>query len=215
MSQRCQTLAQIEQRRLVAVLRAPCSELLVRAARAIHEGGIPVIEVTLGVPGAFEALGQLAHGLAGQIVLGAGTVLDVPTARNAVSAGARFVVSPILDPEIVEATHSLDAVAIPGALTPTEIRAATRTGADLVKVFPCSAVGGPDYVRGIRAPFPDIKLVAMGGIHLENVVDYLHSGVTAVGLGAGLVDWVRLEREGDQVLIGQARRFVAAVNNGR
>jgi 2-dehydro-3-deoxyphosphogluconate aldolase/(4S)-4-hydroxy-2-oxoglutarate aldolase len=200
---------------MIAVLRAPSCELLVRAARAIHAGGIPIIEITLGLPGALEAFGQLAAGLGSQIVLGAGTVLDATAARDAVSAGARFVVSPILDPEIVEVTHSLDAVAIPGALTPTEIRNATRAGADLVKVFPCSAVGGPDYVRGVRAPFPDIKLVAMGGIHLENVVDYLHSGVAAVGLGAGLVDWARLEREGDQVLIGQARRFVAALANGR
>jgi 2-dehydro-3-deoxyphosphogluconate aldolase/(4S)-4-hydroxy-2-oxoglutarate aldolase len=215
MTRRSDTLCQLEANVLLAILRAPSPELALRAARAIHVGGIRLIEVTMTVPNALRVLEELRNVLGDEVILGAGTVLDAETARVCVAAGARFIVSPVFDPATVETTRSLDAVSIPGALTPTEIVTAARAGADCVKVFPCSAVGGPGYLNALRGPLPDIKLVATGGVHLENVVAYLEAGATAVGLGAGLIDWGRLEREGDQTVVGQTRRFVAAVANGR
>jgi 2-dehydro-3-deoxyphosphogluconate aldolase/(4S)-4-hydroxy-2-oxoglutarate aldolase len=215
MTQRSDTLRQLEENVLLAILRAPSPELALRAARAIHTGGIRLIEVTMAAPNALRVLEELGRALGEEVVLGAGTVLDAATARDCVAAGARFIVSPGFDPETVDAARSLDAVAIPGALTPTEILTASRAGADCVKVFPCSAVGGPSYLKALRGPLPSIKLVATGGVHLENVVAYLEAGATAVGLGAGLIDWGRLEREGEPSVVGQARRFVAAIANGR
>lgn len=215
MTRRSDTLHELEENVLLAILRAPSPELALRAARAIHAGGIRLIEVTMTVPNALRVLEELGNVLGDEVMLGAGTVLDAGTARACVAAGARFIVSPAFDPATVETARSLDAVSIPGALTPTEIVTAARAGADCVKVFPCSAVGGPGYLKALRGPLPDIKLVATGGVHLENVVAYLEAGATAVGLGAGLIDWGRLEREGDQSVVGQTRRFVAAVTNGR
>jgi 2-dehydro-3-deoxyphosphogluconate aldolase/(4S)-4-hydroxy-2-oxoglutarate aldolase len=215
MTRRSDILRQIEANVLLAILRAPSPELALRAARAIHAGGIRLIEVTMTVPNALRVLEELGTVLGDEVVLGAGTVLDAETARVCVSAGARFIVSPAFDPATVETVRTLEAVSIPGALTPTEIVTAARAGADCFKLFPCSAVGGPGYLKALRGPLPDIKLVATGGVHLENVVAYLEAGATAVGLGAGLIDWGRLEREGDQSVVGQARRFVAAVANGR
>jgi 2-dehydro-3-deoxyphosphogluconate aldolase/(4S)-4-hydroxy-2-oxoglutarate aldolase len=215
MTRRSDTLRELEANVLVAILRAPSPELALRAARAIHAGGIRLIEVTMTVPNALGVLEEMGKVLGDDVTLGAGTVLDPETARTCVGAGACFIVSPNFDPATVEMARSLDAVSIPGALTPTEIVTAARAGADCVKVFPCSAVGGPGYLKALRGPLPDIKLVATGGVHLENVVEYLEAGATAVGLGAGLIDWGRLEREGDQSVVGQTRRFVAAIANGR
>ena len=215
MTRHSDTLRELEANVLVAILRGPSPELALRAARAIHAGGIRLIEVTMTVPNALGVLEEIGKVLGDDVTLGAGTVLDAETARTCVGAGARFIVSPNFDPATVEMARSLGAVSIPGALTPTEIVTAARAGADCVKVFPCSAVGGPDYLKALRGPLPDIKLVATGGVHLENVVDYLAAGATAVGLGAGLIDWGRLEREGDQSVVGQTRRFVAAIANGR
>jgi 2-dehydro-3-deoxyphosphogluconate aldolase/(4S)-4-hydroxy-2-oxoglutarate aldolase len=205
MTLRADTLHQLEANVLVAILRAPSPELALRAARAIRAGGIRLIEVTMTVPNALGVLEEIGKVLGDDVTLGAGTVLDAETARMCVAAGACFIVSPNFDPATVQATRSLDAVSIPGALTPTEIVTAARAGADCVKVFPWA----------LRGPLPDIKLVATGGVHLENVADYLEAGATAVGLGTGLIDWGRLEREGDQSVVGQTRRFVAAVANGR
>jgi 2-dehydro-3-deoxyphosphogluconate aldolase / (4S)-4-hydroxy-2-oxoglutarate aldolase len=215
MTRRSDTLRELEANMLIAILRAPSPELAIRAARAIHAGGIRLIEVTMTVPNALGVLEEIGRVLGDEVTLGAGTVLDPETARVCVGAGARFIVSPNFDPATVQMTGTLDAVSIPGALTPTEIVHAARAGADCVKVFPCSAVGGPSYLKALRGPLPDIKLVATGGVHLENVADYLEAGATAVGLGAGLIDWGRLEREGDQSVVGQTRRFVAAIANGR
>lgn len=215
MTRRSDTFHQIEESVLLAIIRAPSVDLAIRAARAIHAGGIRVLEITMSVPDALAGVTQLARELGDQAVIGAGTVLNADTARRCVTAGARFVVSPIVDPGVIEATHALDAVAIPGALSPTEIVTAARTGVDCVKVFPCSAVGGPSYLRALHAPLPHVKLLATGGVHLENAVQYLQAGATLLGLGAGLLDLARLDREGEQALVGQARRFVAALHNGR
>jgi 2-dehydro-3-deoxyphosphogluconate aldolase/(4S)-4-hydroxy-2-oxoglutarate aldolase len=211
MTRRSDTLRELETHRLVAVVRAPSPELAVRAARAIHAGGIRLIEVTMTVPNALGALEEAGRVLGDDVTLGAGTVLDPDTARACVAAGARFIVSPNFDPATVEKVLGLDAVSMPGALTPTEIVAAARAGADFVKVFPCSAVGGPSYIKALRAPLPNIKLVATGGVHAGNVAEYLKAGAAAVGLGAGLVDWARIEREGDQSIVEEARRHVAAM----
>jgi 2-dehydro-3-deoxyphosphogluconate aldolase/(4S)-4-hydroxy-2-oxoglutarate aldolase len=211
MNRRSDTLRELDAHLLIAVVRAPSPELAVRAARAIHAGGIRLIEVTMTVPNALGALAEAGRVLGDDVTLGAGTVLDPSTARACVAAGARFIVSPNFDPATVEMVRSLDAVSMPGALTPTEIVAAARAGADCVKVFPCSAVGGPSYVKALRAPLPDIKLVATGGVQVNNVLDYLKAGASAVGLGAGLIDWARIEREGDQCVVEEARRYVAAI----
>ncbi|MFC1641897.1 bifunctional 4-hydroxy-2-oxoglutarate aldolase/2-dehydro-3-deoxy-phosphogluconate aldolase [Myxococcota bacterium] len=204
-------LRDLRQHALIAIIRGPSAALARRAALSIHAGGIHWIEVTLSVPGAVQVIAELAEALGDRVTLGAGTVLEPDLARQCVAAGARFVVSPVIDPAVVKVASDMGALAIPGALTPTEVVNASRAGAACVKVFPCSAVGGAGYIKALRAPLPDIKLVATGGVHLENVADYLAVGATAVAIGAGLVNWQRLEREGEESVVGQTRRFVAAV----
>ncbi|MBN1611493.1 MAG: bifunctional 4-hydroxy-2-oxoglutarate aldolase/2-dehydro-3-deoxy-phosphogluconate aldolase [Polyangiaceae bacterium] len=215
MPHRSDTLHELEATALVAIVRAASSERALRATRLIHASGIRLIEVTMTVPNALGVLEELAKALGDDVTLGAGTVLDPETVRACVGAGARFIVSPNFDPATVEMAQSLGAVSMPGALTPTEVVAAMRAGADCVKVFPCSAVGGPSYVRALRGPLPDVKLVATGGVELENAVEYLKAGATAVGLGGGLIDWGRVEREGEQSVVEHIRRFVGAIAGGR
>jgi 2-dehydro-3-deoxyphosphogluconate aldolase / (4S)-4-hydroxy-2-oxoglutarate aldolase len=215
MVDRNDTLRELEATALIAIVRAPSSERALRAMRLSHAAGIRLIEVTMTVPNALGVLEELSQALGDQVTLGAGTVLDPDTARACVGAGARFIVSPNVDPATIEMARSLGAVSIPGALTPTEIVLGMRAGADCVKVFPCSAVGGPSYLKALRGPLPDVKLVATGGVELENASEYLRAGATAVGLGGALIDWARIEREGEQSVVAHLRRFVDSIATRR
>ncbi len=208
-------LATIESVGLVPIVRAPSAEAALRAARAIRDGGVDVVEITMTVPNALAVLGRLASEVGGDVVLGAGTVLDAEAARACIAAGAEFIVSPGVDLATIETVRSLDKVMVPGALTPTEVIGAWRAGAHLVKVFPCSAVGGAKYVRALRAPLPAVKLLPTGGVNLDTAAEFINAGAAVLGVGSALVDLDLLERCGDSALADRARQFLAVVQQAR
>jgi 2-dehydro-3-deoxyphosphogluconate aldolase/(4S)-4-hydroxy-2-oxoglutarate aldolase len=212
---RPEVLATIESVGLVPVIRVPSAELALRAARAIRDGGVGVVEITMSVPNAPEVLGRLAREIGGEVVLGAGTVLDAETARACIDAGAEFIVGPGIDLPTIETVRALDKVMMPGALTPTEVIAAWRAGADLVKVFPCSAVGGAKYVRALRGPLPAVKLLPTGGVNLDTAAQFIRAGAAALGVGSALVDLDLLERGDDSALAERAQQFLAVVRQAR
>ncbi|MCL2450040.1 MAG: bifunctional 4-hydroxy-2-oxoglutarate aldolase/2-dehydro-3-deoxy-phosphogluconate aldolase [Polyangiaceae bacterium] len=206
----------IEQTAVLPVLRLGSPAFAERAVSALLDGGITVFEVTLTIPGALGVIGALGSRLGDRALIGAGTVLTADEARACLDAGAHFIVSPGLDAGVVAAAHDRDVVVIPGALTPTEVMAATAMGADFVKIFPCSAVGGAKYVRALRAPFPHVKLVPTGGVTAATAVDYLDAGATAIGLGSDFVNDKTLEQpDGDEVLAERARQVIEAIRARR
>jgi 2-dehydro-3-deoxyphosphogluconate aldolase/(4S)-4-hydroxy-2-oxoglutarate aldolase len=172
---------------IVAIIRAPSSEQLIDVARALLDGGIDVIEVTFTVPGALEILAVVKKDLGKRILLGAGTVLDPETARAALLAGAEFLVSPSVNLDVIRMGARYDKIVMPGAFTPTEILAAWQAGADVVKVFPSDAVG-PAYLKALRGPFPQIRLMPTGGVNLKTLPDFIKAGACAVGIGGSLVE---------------------------
>lgn len=184
-------VARILRTGVIAIVRLDSAESLQKVADAILEGGIDIIEFTMTTPGALGILESATAKFGDRVVLGAGTVLDPESARAAVLAGARFIVSPNLNPKTIELCHRYGAVAVPGVLTPTEIVAAMEVGADLIKVFPAS-LGGPDYIKAVRAPLPQAPLVPTGGVEVENAGDYIRAGAVAVAVGGSLVNkkWV-------------------------
>jgi len=199
---------------VVAVIRAPSADLLLDIAKALHEGGVIGIEVTMSTPNAFAAIEKVAHTLGTQVVVGVGTVLDAATCSDAIHAGAEFVVSPILDTRIIETTRRLGKVSVPGALTPTEILSAWSAGADVVKIFPAGGMG-PQYIRDILAPMPFLRLTPTGGVSAKNAADWIRAGAVMVGAGSTLVtkeamanrDWISITQN--------SREFVAAVKSTR
>jgi 2-dehydro-3-deoxyphosphogluconate aldolase/(4S)-4-hydroxy-2-oxoglutarate aldolase len=209
------TVARIEQLGLVPVVRAPSAEVALRAARAVFAGGIDVLEITMTVPDALAVLRRLAAELGDRVVLGAGTVLDAEAARACIAAGAQFVVAPGLDLAVVRTAQELGKPVVPGALTPTEVITAWHAGADMVKVFPCSAVGGAAYIRALKAPLPQVKLLPTGGVDRDTAADYIRAGASALGIGAALVDVKALAQEGDETLTARARELVEIVRSTR
>jgi 2-dehydro-3-deoxyphosphogluconate aldolase/(4S)-4-hydroxy-2-oxoglutarate aldolase len=190
--------------RLVPVVRAPSAESALQTIDALLQGGISIVEVTMTVPNAVEVIRRISRQFGDRILLGAGTVLDDETARACVDAGAQFVVSPALDLETVSACNAMDIVMAPGALTPTEILSAWRAGADIVKVFPCDAMGGPSYLKSLRAPLPHVPLMPTGGVNLDNLASFIAAGAVAVGVGGNLVD----PKISHDALVERARAFV-------
>jgi 2-dehydro-3-deoxyphosphogluconate aldolase / (4S)-4-hydroxy-2-oxoglutarate aldolase len=215
MSARAEIAQRIKDAGIVAVLRAATAAEAVQLAQAVKAGGIRVIEVTLTVPEAPQVIQQLAATLGPEALVGAGSVLDAEAARACIKAGARFVVSPVLKLGIVAACREHDVVAMPGALTPTEIAAAAAAGADLIKVFPASAVGGAAYVRSVRAPMPHLALVPTGGVTLATAADYLQAGAVAIGAGSDLAGPEVLRRGGRVGVMAAARAYVEAVRTSR
>ena len=180
---------------LVPVLRAQSTEEALALARAMYAGGVDIIEVTTTIPNAAEVLQQLKHEFGDALLLGAGTVTTTGHCCDLIDAGAEFVVSPSLHPDVIAQTKAQGKLMISGALTPTEIITAWRAGADIVKVFPCSAMGGASYLRAIKAPFPEVQLIPTGGVTLATARDFLDAGAIALGVGGDLVN-VKLIREG-------------------
>jgi 2-dehydro-3-deoxyphosphogluconate aldolase/(4S)-4-hydroxy-2-oxoglutarate aldolase len=199
---------------IIPVIRARSADVAARAIDAIRAGGVSVIEITMTVPGAVALIREVARRV-DDAVIGAGTVLDPEGARACVEAGARFVVSPALDLPTVGACRDAGIAVIPGALTPTEVLTAWRAGADLVKVFPAGAVGGPVYLKSLKAPLPQIDLVPTGGVNLKTAGDFIRAGAAALGVGADLVDLAALRRGEPEVLTARARDFVEAVRAAR
>ncbi len=199
---------------LVAIIRAPRSDILVDVAEALLAGGVEVMEVTFTVPNAVGVLEQVAARLGDRIVLGAGTVLDAPTARLAILAGAEFIVSPSTNLEVIELCRRYDKVVMPGALTPTEVVTAWQAGADVVKIFP-SDTFGPKYLKALRAPLPQVRMMPTGGVTLETAADFLKAGACALGVGGSLVEAKALENRDLQRIESLARQFVDLVRRTR
>jgi len=200
---------------IVPIVRTTSAESAIRAVEAIYEGGIRAAEITMTVPGAIRALEKVADALGDKIVLGAGTVLDAESARIAMLAGAEFFVSPGLELATIEMARRYSKVAIPGALTPTEVLAAWDAGADIVKIFPCGNVGGPKYIKALRAPFPHIEMVPTGGVNLETTGDFLKAGACAVAVGSELVDAKAVKEGRFEVIVEKARQYLEAVAKAR
>jgi 2-dehydro-3-deoxyphosphogluconate aldolase/(4S)-4-hydroxy-2-oxoglutarate aldolase len=212
---RSQVRSRIVDSGVVAVLRGIEAGTAVEVAEALHAGGVDAIEVTADTPGAIEMVADLATAFDDpEVVVGAGTVLDSETATAAIRAGAEFVVSPTLEPDVIETANRYGAVSAPGVLTPTEALSAVEYGADLVKVFPAGSVG-PEYVASIRGPLDQLPIVPTGGVDLDNAADFIEAGAVAVGVGSALVD-DRAIAEGDyDVLTETARAFVETVDAAR
>ncbi len=195
---------------IVAVIRAPSGERLVEVAEALYRGGVEVMEVTFTVPGAVRVLEQVADRIGDRVLLGAGTVLDSETARIAILAGARFIVSPSVHRDVIELCRRYDKLVMPGALTPTEVVTAWQSGADIVKVFPAD-VGGPDYLRALKGPLPQVPLMPTGGVNLETAIPFLRAGACALGVGSSLVEKQAVESGDFARIESLARQYVAKI----
>jgi 2-dehydro-3-deoxyphosphogluconate aldolase/(4S)-4-hydroxy-2-oxoglutarate aldolase len=200
---------------VVPVVRTSTAESAVLAIEAVYRGGIRAAEITMTVPGAINALEKLADAFGDKLVLGAGTVLDPETARICMLAGAQFFVTPALNLKTIEMVKRYSKIIMPGALTPTEIVTAWEAGADCVKVFPCGALGGPKYIKALKAPLPQIEMVPTGGVSLENTADFLRAGAAAVAVGAELIDAKTISEGRYEVFEERARKFLAEVAKAR
>lgn len=198
--------------RLVAIIRAPTGDQLVDVAKAIFAGGIDVIEVTFTVPGAVDVIKQIRAELGDLILLGAGSVLDTETTRAALLAGAEFIVSPVVKPDVIQMCNRYSAVCMPGAFTPTEVLTAWEAGADIVKVFPGN-IGGPSYLKAIHGPLPHVKLMPTGGVNLDTLPDFMNAGACAVGLGSSLVEKSAIDSGDMQRITDRAAEYVKAMTN--
>jgi 2-dehydro-3-deoxyphosphogluconate aldolase/(4S)-4-hydroxy-2-oxoglutarate aldolase len=207
-----EVIARIQRGKLLPVIRAPSSGLAFEAAQALVDGELDVLEITMTVPGAIDVIAKLVNLFGSKVLVGVGTVMDPATAGACIEAGARFIVSPSFDLSTVQACKALGVAVIPGALTPTEIVNAWRAGADVVKVFPCAAMGGPSYIRYLKAPLPDIPLLPTGGPNLENLGEYLAAGAIAVGVAGDLVDVSLLDKGRRKDLVGRAQDYVTAIH---
>lgn len=208
-------IKQIKETGVIPVVRATSAGEAMRAIDAIREGGIPLLEITMTVPGALKVIEEVSQRYGKDALVGAGTVLDAETATACISSGAQFVVSPALNLETIACCRRLDIVVMPGALTPTEVVQAWNAGADFVKVFPAGAVGGPSYLKSLKAPLPQIELVPTGGVSLKTAADFIRAGAAALGVGADLVD-IKAIREGQASLITErAKRFIEIVREAR
>lgn len=211
---RVETIQAIEACGVVAVIRMRESDKLRAVADALAEGGVRALEVTMTVPRAIELIGQLAPTLPKGFLIGAGTVLDPETARLAILAGAQFVVGPVFRPEVIAMCHRYDIAAMPGCFTPTEILAAWEAGADVVKVFPATALG-PRYFRDVHGPLPQVKLMPTGGVSLDNAGDWIKAGAVAVGVGTALLDAKAIAAGNYAAITANARRIVGNVTAAR
>jgi len=206
--------ARIEEIGIIPALRVHSAEDALFAAEAVARSGIPIVEVTMTVPGALDVIAKLVQKTPG-VLVGAGTVLDLGWARRCLDAGAMFLTSPGLDLAIVDFGASQDVAVLPGALTPTEVIAAAKAGADFIKIFPCGQVGGPAYIRALKSPFPELRFIASGGVNQVTAADYIVAGATAVGIGADLIHRDAIKRREDGWIAELSRRYVSMVGQAR
>ncbi|HEY0320551.1 MAG TPA: bifunctional 2-keto-4-hydroxyglutarate aldolase/2-keto-3-deoxy-6-phosphogluconate aldolase [Pyrinomonadaceae bacterium] len=200
---------------VVPVVRASSNEEAMQVIEAICAGGVPVLEITMTVPRAVKVIEQVADRYGSEVVVGAGTVLDAETARACILAGASFVVSPALNLDTIEMCRRYSIAVMPGALTPTEVVTAWQAGADLVKVFPCGALGGAKYLKALKAPLPQIELIPTGGVSLATAREFIEAGAFALGVGADLVDTKAIRAGQSEKVTAAARSYVAAVREAR
>ncbi len=209
-SNRWEVVKFIEEQKIIAIIRAQKTSSLLKVVEALKEGGIQCIEVTMTTPGALQTLEEIRNTME-DVLFGAGTVLDSETARQCILSGAQFLVTPSLNWGVVEMAHRYDIPIIPGALTPTEILSAWERGAEVVKVFPASSLG-PQYIKELKGPFPQIRLCPTGGIHLDNVEAFLKAGATCVGVGGSLVKSQFIQEEKWDELRKTAEEFSKRVH---
>jgi len=199
----------------VPVIRVADAEVAVKVAAAICDGGAPLLEITMTVPGALDAIKKISSSLGDKVLVGAGTVLDGETARLAILAGAEFIIAPTVDLETIRLCRRYGKVVMPGALTPTEILQAWEQGADFVKVFPADALGGPAYIKAIKAPLPQIDVVPTGGVNFDTAADFIRAGAAAVGVGSGLIDKQLIAAEAFDQLAQKTREFMQVIEAAR
>jgi 2-dehydro-3-deoxyphosphogluconate aldolase/(4S)-4-hydroxy-2-oxoglutarate aldolase len=203
----------IETEGVVAVVRLTDARVGEQVARALIDGGVTAIEITMTVPRAPELIADLSRALPNALI-GAGTVTDPAMARTVIDAGAKFVVSPVFRPRIVEACHERDVPSFPGCFTPTEILSAWELGAEIIKVFPATSLG-PNYIKDLRGPFPSIKMMPTGGVSIDNAADWIKAGAVAIGVGSAMVQAKAVETGRFDQVTAAAQAFVAAVRGAR
>jgi 2-dehydro-3-deoxyphosphogluconate aldolase / (4S)-4-hydroxy-2-oxoglutarate aldolase len=212
---RSSVLSTLREVGIIPVIRAESAEAAVAVVEALVEAGLTVAEITMTVPRAIDAIASVAKRFGDKVLVGAGTVTDAETARRAVDAGAEFIVTPCLVPEVIDAARRADVAVLPGALTPTEVFEAFRLGGDMVKVFPAQNLGGASYLRALRGPFPEIPLVPTGGVTLDNLREMFDAGAIAVGVGGELISKNALARRDYASISALATQFLAAVRKAR
>jgi len=210
-----QIVEQLESLGLVPVVRASSADEAMQVIEAIKAGGVNVLEITMTVPGAIRVIEKVADKYGSDVLVGAGTVLDPETARACLLAGAQFIVSPALNLETIAMCHRYSAPVMPGVLTPTEVITAWSAGADFVKVFPCGAVGGASYIKNLKGPFPQIKMIPTGGVSLKTAQDFIKAGASALGVGTDLVDVKEIREGNPQVVTERAQQFIELVREAR
>lgn len=210
-----EVLRRIEEVGVVPVVRASSAEEAMGVIEAIRAGGVSVLEITMTVPRAVRVIEQVADRYGAEVVVGAGTVLDPETARACILAGAAFVVSPSLNTATIELCRRYSVAVMPGALTPTEVVTAWQAGADVVKVFPCGALGGAKYLKSLKAPLPQIEMIPTGGVSLQTAAEFIEAGALALGVGADLVDTKAIRAGQPEKVTEAARAYVAAVRAAR
>jgi 2-dehydro-3-deoxyphosphogluconate aldolase / (4S)-4-hydroxy-2-oxoglutarate aldolase len=199
---------------IVPVIRAANPAEASRAVEAVCAGGISIVEITMTVPDAPRVLREVARAN-GDFLIGAGTVLNAKQAEICIDAGARFLVSPGLAPDVIHTASKHGVLAIPGAFTPTEVMAAMQLGVDVIKIFPCGSGGGPSHIKALRAPFPDCRFIPTGGVTLKNAEEYFAAGAFALGIGAELADLAALRRNEPHKLTEAAKSLAAIVHKHR
>lgn len=200
---------------IIPVVRASSPREARIAADAVCEGGIPIVEITMTVPGAIDVIRELTKGGASDILVGAGTVLNPEAARRCLDAGAQFLVSPGLNVQTIELAAREDKLMMAGALTPTEVITAWDAGSDIVKVFPCGNVGGAKYIKALKGPFPQIPLLPTGGVNLNTAAEFIEAGAVALGIGGELVQAEALKSNKPEIIIETARKFLAIIKQAR
>ena len=212
---RAEIIKQIEEIGIVPVVRAASADEAMRAIDAIMAGGINVLEITMTVPGAVKVIEEVAKRYGSDVLVGAGTVLDPETARACILAGSQFVVSPALNLETIAMCRRYGVPICPGALTPTEVITAWTAGGDFVKIFPCGSMGGASYLKNLKGPLPQVKMIPTGGVSLKTAADFIKAGASALGVGTDLVD-VKAIREGNaHIVTERAKQFVEIVKEAR
>ncbi len=214
-AERARTIERLEYGVLVPVIRAPSAELAIVAVESILEGGISTFEITLTVPGAVKVIETLTRRFGERALIGAGTVLTADDAAACIDAGARFIVSPGFDLATVELVQKRELPIMPGALTPTEVITAWKAGVDMVKIFPCSAMGGAKYLKALKGPLPHVKMLPTGGVNASTAAEYLAAGAAALGIGSELVDAAALAAGKTEVITARSKELVQAVASAR
>lgn len=204
----------IEASGVVAVIRMKEADRLLKVIDAVRQGGVQCIEITMTVPGAVRIIAELTQSVPENVFVGAGTVTDAETARAVIDSGAKFVVGPVLSLDVLEVCRARDVAGIPGCFTPTEIHAAHKAGAEIIKLFPATSVG-PKYIKDLLGPFPHLKLMPTGGVTIDNVGEWIRAGAVAVGIGSDLLDKKAISEERYDALSGRARQMVQNILDAR